>query len=506
MQQNQFTVSCTGLKKGAPPEPCTIVIFGASGDLTRRELLPSLYALYEEQLLPELCAIIGFARTEWNDETFRTAMHDAVKNSPRFHHDHWRQFAKSLYYHRAEYDDHHSQVALHQRIRRTLPDNDQLLANMLFHLAVPPSAHSSILERLGAGPFAHSDHGWRRVIIEKPFGHDEPSAKSLNRQLQDVFREEQIYRIDHYLGKETVQNMLAFRFANPSFEPIWNRNYIDHVQITVAEDIGIGSRGRFYDETGVVRDMVQNHLFHLLCFTAMEPPARYTATALRAETFKVLDAIAPINVHTDCIAGQYGPGCIKGEGVRAYREEEHIDADSATPTFVALKLLINNWRWAGVPFYLRTGKRMERKIAEITVSFKPTPHLMFPLEEGSEPLKNMLTFRLQPDEGILQTFLAKQPGAEICLRPVTMHFGYNSAFGVEHPPSAYQWLLLDAMRGDQTLFPNAEWISKAWSLLDPVVAASSSEAAQFPNYEAGSWGPPETERLLQREGRAWIVL
>ena len=507
MRGNPFTVSCTGLKKGAPPDPCTVIIFGASGDLARRELLPSLYALYEEQLLPDPCTIIGLARTEWNDETFRTAMHDAVKDAPRFHPDRWRQFAKSLYYHRADYGDQESHVALHQRIHRTLPGDDRLLANMLFHLAVPPSVYSLIIERLGAGPLTHDNHGWRRVIIEKPFGHDEASAEALDRQLQDVFREEQIYRIDHYLGKETVQNMLVFRFANPGFEPIWNRNYIDHVQITVAENLGIGSRGRFYDATGVVRDMVQNHLLHLLCLTAMEPPAQYTAASLRAETRKVLDAVASINVDTDCIVGQYGPGRIAEERVCAYREEEHVAAESITPTFVALKLLVNNWRWVGVPFYLRTGKRMARKVAEVTVCFKPTPHSMFPLDQEVDALSNTLTFRLQPEEGILQTFLAKQPGAEICLRPVTMHFDYDSAFGVEHPPSAYQWLLLDALRGDQTLFPNAKWIAKAWSLVDPVVAAAGSQgAAAFPNYAAGSWGPQEAERLLQRDGRQWVML
>lgn len=505
MQRNPFTVSCTGLKKGQPPEPCAIVIFGASGDLARRELIPSLYALYAEQLLPEPCLIMGFARTGWDDETFRRTMYNVVSNTPQFRQDCWRQFARSLYYHRADYGDPKSYDALHERLRRTFPGDDRMGVNLLLHLAVPPSVYSTIIERLSAEP-AHDVHGWRRVIIEKPFGQDQASAETLDRQLQSAFREEQIYRIDHYLGKETVQNMLVFRFANPGFEPIWNRNYIDHVQITVAESIGIGSRAGFYDATGVVRDMVQNHLLQLLCLTAMEPPASYAATSLRAETLKLLDSVAPLNVHTDCVAGQYGSGRITDETVRAYREEEQVPEDSTTPTFVALKLLVNNWRWVGVPFYLRTGKRMAQKIAEVTVCFKPTPHLMFPLDHEADALSNLLTFRLQPDEGILQTFLAKQPGAEICLRPVTMHFDYASTFDVAHLPSAYQWLLLDVMRGDQTLFPHAEWIAKAWSLLDPVVAAADSQGEAFPNYAAGSWGPPEAEALLQREGREWIML
>ena len=511
LRRESFDVTNTGMLKGASADPCVMVIFGAGGDLTRRDLLPSVFELHRKQLLPATFAVIGFSRSPWGSDRFRQEMRTAVMEhcencagGPA----HWDDLARRLSFVSgdAESDPDDDYAALAREIARVQTEFG-IEDNVFFHLAVPPGLFGTIASRLGASGLARSDAGWRRLVVEKPFGENRESAHQLDRQLRAIFDEEQIYRIDHFLGKESVQNMLVFRFANPGFEPIWNRNYIDHVQITVAESLGIGSRGGFYDAIGVVRDMVQNHLLHLLCLTAMEPPARYAAASLRAETLKVLDAIAPINVRTDCVVGQYGSGRIADEQVRAYREEESVAEDSTTSTFAALKLLINNWRWAGVPFYLRTGKRMSQKVAEVTVCFKPTPHMMFPLDQETGALSNILTFRLQPDEGILQTFLAKQPGAEICLRPVTMHFGYDSAFGVEHPPSAYQWLLLDAMHGNQTLFPHAEWISKAWSLLDPVVAAAESHGTTtFPNYAAGSWGPAEATALLQREGREWIVL
>jgi glucose-6-phosphate 1-dehydrogenase len=348
---------------------------------------------------------------------------------------------------------------------------------------------------------------WRRVIIEKPFGHDETSARALDRQLLAVITEEQLYRVDHYLGKETVQNMLVFRFANPDFEPIWNRNYIDHVQITAAEDEGVGTRAGSYDNTGVVRDMIQNHLLQLLCMTAMEPPVSYDGTSLRTETFKVLQAVRPSDRAQDWALGQYGAGEVAGRHVCTYRDEKDIPETATTPTFAALRLKLDSWRWGGVPFYLCSGKRLPRKLTEITVHFKPTPHLMFPVEDPQRLQHSILTFRLQPDEGILHTFLAKQPGPGICLRPVTMNFRYDTTFGIEEPPSAYEWLLLDAMHGDQTLFPRSDWIYKAWSVVDPIIQRWEADPPQdLPNYAAGSWGPAAADTLLRQDGRAWFVL
>jgi glucose-6-phosphate 1-dehydrogenase len=349
--------------------------------------------------------------------------------------------------------------------------------------------------------------GWRRVVIEKPFGSDEASARELDRTILKVVGEEQLYRVDHYLGKETIQNMLVFRFANPGFEPIWNRNYIDHVQITTAEPEGIGTRGNFYEGTGVVRDMVQNHLLQMLCMVAMEPPVIYKGDALRNETVKVLQSIHSVDQQRECVLGQYGPGEINGQKVRGYREEANVRPDSVTPTFAALKLHLDDWRWAGVPFYLRTGKRLPQKLTLISLHFKPTPHLMFPLPNPSGLQPNMLTFRVQPDEGILYTFLAKQPGPDICLQPVTMNFRYDQAFGIDQMPSAYQWLLLDAMHGDQTLFPRSDWIYKAWSLIDPEVQhGQRQKPGQYPNYAAGAWGPEAAEQLIRTDGRQWFIV
>jgi len=319
-----------------------------------------------------------------------------------------------------------------------------------------------------------------------------------------VINEEQIYRVDHYLGKETVQNMLVFRFANPGFEPIWNHHYIDHVQITAAEDEGIGTRAGYYDTTGVVRDMVQNHLLQLLCMAAMEPPVSYDGVSLRNETVKVLQAIRPVDVQRDCVLGQYGAGELDSHEIRAYRDEENVPLDSATPTFAALKLTLDNWRWARVPFYVRTGKRLPRKCTEISIHFKPTPHLMFPVENSGQWHNNILTFCLQPNEGIVQTFLAKQPGPDICLRPVTMHFRYDLTFGITQPPSAYEWLLHDAMQGNQTLFARSDWIYEAWSLVDPVMTYWETQGARdLPLYPAGTWGPEAAAALVARDGRAW---
>ena len=375
--------------------------------------------------------------------------------------------------------------------------------NVLFHLAVPPALFGPIAGRLGASGLAPGVGGWRRLVVEKPFGHDRASARELDRRLREVFGEDQIYRVDHFLGKETVQNMLVFRFANPSFEPVWNRNYIDHVQITVAEDIGIGTRAAFYEQTGVVRDMVQNHLLQLLCLTAIEPPVHFDGASLRNETAKVLDAVSA-GVDGVAVRGQYGGGEVGDERVAAYREEDGVPADSTTATFAAIRLMIDNWRWSGVPFYLRTGKRLARKLTEVAIRFKPTPHLMFPVTSGQPAHGSVLVFRLQPDEGIVQTLAAKQPGPDLSLSTVTMNFRYAEAFGVDEPPRAYAWLLLDAMQGDQTLFARADWIDKSWQIIDPIVDRWASERpADFPNYPAGSQGPASADSMIRRDGRRW---
>jgi glucose-6-phosphate 1-dehydrogenase len=495
-----------GIHSGPPPDPCIMVIFGAGGDLTRRELVPSLFELHAKRLLPEHFAVIGFSKSGWDTEAFRDAMRTAVQEHCRTRGE-WDQFAERLSFVAGDaasappdaYAALASEIARVQSLL-AIPDN------VLFHLAVPAALFPVIAQRLGASGLAASDNGWRRLVVEKPFGTDRASGRALDRQLRDVFGEEQIYRVDHYLGKETVQNMLVFRFANPSFEPVWNRNYIDHIQITAAEDIGIGSRAGFYEQTGVVRDMVQNHLLQLLCMVAMEPPLSYDATALRDETGKVLQAIAIPDSHVDAraVRGQYGEGSYAGRRVAAYRGEPGVAERSSTATFAALKLTIGNWRWSDVPIYLRTGKRLARPLTEVAIHFKPTPHLMFPVKHGHWAHESVLVFEVQPNEGITQTIAAKQPGPELSVRTVMMNFRYAEAFGIEDPPRAYAWLLRDAMQGDQTLFARADWIERAWQIVDPIVERWASEPpVDFPNYAAGSSGPAAADRLIEQDGRRW---
>src|SRR5215813_7497871 len=506
MHEQGFKTSCTGLVHGMPPEPCVMVILGVAGDLARTTLVPSLYALGHQRLLPEPFALLGVARRAWDNDTFREAIRTYAEEKKGFSDETWRQFAKRLYFVRGDLDAPPTEdyVTLRERLKavqaeRHIPDN------VLFHFSVPPQLYGEIAHKLAAASLLKSDSGgWRRLIIEKPFGRDAASARALDRQLLQIVREEQLYRVDHYLGKETVQNMLVFRFANPGFEPNWNHHYIDHVQITVAEAEGIGTRAGYYDATGVLRDMVQNHLLQLLCLTAMEPPVSYDSLALRNETAKVLQAIRPLDVQDDCVVGQYGRGTIEGHDVRAYREEEHVAAETTTPTFAALKLTVDNWRWARVPFYVRTGKRLPQKRTDITIQFKPTPHLMFPIDNGRQLPCNILTFSLQPNEGIMYTFLAKQPGPDICLRPVTMRFRYDLTFGIDRPPSAYEWLLHDAMQGDQTLFARSDWLYNAWAIIDPVSKHWNTKAIpDLPLYPAGTFGPQAAQVLLTRDGRAW---
>ena len=496
-----------GMLKGKPPDPCVVVIFGASGDLAHKELIPSLFALNCHKLMPEHCAVIGFSRTKFSDDDFRNEMFEAVKKDSICGEDQWKDFAKNLFYIPGDFKDEASES--YEKLKKKIHDLQKKLNlpdNILFHLSTAPSFYSTIVKKLGAAGLSKSRNGWRRIIIEKPFGTDEQSARELDKDIHQVFEENQIFRIDHFLGKETVQNMVVFRFANPGFEPIWNRNYIDNIQITVAESIGIGSRAGFYEKTGIIRDMIQNHLFELLCMTAIDPPVNYDGASLRSETLKVLNSICRIDIENDVVLGQYDSGKVQGKKVNAYREEKNVDNNSMTPTYAAIKLTLDNWRWAGVPVYLRTGKRMKEKLSEITIKFKPTPHLMFPINHEDEKKHNLLTFRIQPNEGIIYTFTAKQPGAELKLRPVNLNFRYDRAFGIKEPPSSYQWLIRDAMQGDQTLFPHAEWIYKSWQIVDPIIKKWESEPwIDFPNYKAGSWGPSASDKLIRKNNNEWNV-
>ena len=501
MESGNLAVECAGMADARPAEPCVLVLFGASGDLASRELIPSLYELHRKALLPRPFAVMGASRTSWSDDEYRTRMRKAVRESCDADDETWQSFARLLYYESADVAGREGAVQLRERIQSVCAEHG-IPDNVLFHLAVPPAAFAPIVVQLAEVGLARANSGWRRLIVEKPFGTDEASASALDARVRSVFAEEAIYRIDHFLGKETVQNMLVFRFANPGFEPVWNRSYIDHVQITVAEEIGIGSRAGFFESTGVVRDMLQNHLLQLLCMVAIEPPVRFDDVGLRDETAKVLDAIRPIDVANDAVRGQYGPGRVRGEAVPGYRQEENVTPDSNTDTFVAVRLWIDNWRWAGVPFYLRTGKRMPRKLTEVAIEFRPTPHLMFPVNAESLH-RNRLAFRLQPREGIIQIFAAKQPGPDLSICPVTMDFRYDEAFGVDHAPRAYAWLLRDAMQGERTLFARSDWVLNAWRIVDPINAQWTTTRADFPNHPAGTWGPPTADALIQRDGREW---
>jgi glucose-6-phosphate 1-dehydrogenase len=492
-----LSVECTGIATGAPPESCVAIIFGASGDLARRELIPSFFQLFREDLLPGEFAVIGFSRGAWSDDDYRSRMLEAL-GPERPDPEAWSAFSRLLHFSPGEFGDPGAYARLSQKIA-DVRQLHGIADNLFFHLAAPPDFFCPIVEQLEQACLSRGQ-GWRRLVVEKPFGTDQASARELDVRLRRIFDEASIYRIDHFLGKETVQNMLVFRFANPSFEPIWNRNYIDHVQITVAEGIGIGSRAGFYEKVGVVRDMLQNHLLQLLCLVAIEPPVSYDSASLRDETVKVLRSIQPIDVSRDAVTGQYVGGEINGQPVVGYQEEPGVAPGSTTPTFVAARLFLNNWRWQGVPFFLRTGKRLEQKLTEICIQFKPTPHLMFPVDAGA--LKsNLLVFRLAPQEGIITVFAAKRPGPELTMCPVRMNFLYSHAFELAEEPRAYAWLLRDVMQGDQTLFARADWIDHAWGVTDPVVAGCSAAAPQ--PYPAGSWGPEDAERLIGESGRVW---
>jgi glucose-6-phosphate 1-dehydrogenase len=486
------------------------VVFGASGDLTRRKLVPALYNLAASRLLPPGMSIVGFAITDQSTDQFREAMHkDTAQFSRRKPLDEavWGDFASRMHYLAGGFEDPKNFERLAELLAR-LDHENGTRQNRIFYLAIPPSLFSTVIDNLAkAGLVADPKDASRfsRIIVEKPFGHDLASAEALNADLHRVFDETQIFRIDHYLGKETVQNLIAFRFGNAIFEPLWNREHVDHMQITVAEDIGVEGRGKFYEEAGVTRDIVQNHLLQLLMITCMEPPVAFEANCVRDEKVKVLHSLKPIVGPKETAAltvrGQYGPGNFAGHAVPGYREEPNVSKTSHVETYVAMKLEVDNWRWAGVPIYIRAGKRLTKRVTDISVHFKHVPYAMLSRTGPIEP--DVLALRIQPDDGISLRFVAKVPGSTMTLRPVNMDFRYGTTFGGSSP-EAYERLILDCMIGDPTLFARADEVKAAWKLVTPVHQAwAAMPPPELPNYDAGTWGPAAANELLERDGRRW---
>jgi glucose-6-phosphate 1-dehydrogenase len=477
-----------------------MVIFGASGDLTRRKLFPAIYSLAARNLLPERFALIGVARTEEKDVEFRARMKEAVEEFGRDKLDEkvWRRLAAAMHYCPADISMGGGEDALFRLLAR-MDRQRGTAGNRVFYLAVPPSAFPVLVEKLGRR--REEWQGWMRLIVEKPFGHDRASARELNDDVFHHFEERELYRIDHYLGKETVQNLLALRFANGIFEPIWNRQFVDHVEITVAESIGIEGRAAFYESAGAIRDVFQNHLLQLVALTAMEPPVDFTADSVRNEKVKVLRAIHHPHPR-DVVRGQYGPGFVEGKRVPGYRQEAGVARDSTTETFVAAKLHVDNWRWAGTPFYVRVGKRLAKRETTIAIQFQAAPHPPFAKEaaEGMQP--NVLVIHVQPDEGISLAIGAKVPGQGLMIRTVLMDFLYGGAFRTELP-DAYERLILDCLLGDATLFTRSDEVDAEWMIVDSIVADWARQRPRFPNYEAGTWGPEEADKLIERDGREW---
>ena len=514
--------------------PALMVIFGASGDLAQRKLLPALYNLVQKGLLPKDFTIVGYSRTAYSDEAFRELARIGVEKHAdvEFRETEWQRFAQGVFYVAGSYDDAEGFARLKTRLEE-LDQTRRTGRNRLFYLATPPPVYEPVATQLGqadlvrpvddpptlrlaqdgAGAGAHQC--WTRLVVEKPFGHDLASAQALNEHLLGIFDEDQIYRIDHYLGKETVQNILVFRFANGIFEPIWNRNYVDHVQITVSESIGVEQRGGYYDKSGALRDMVQNHMLQLVSLVGMEPPVAFDAKAVRDQKVNLLRSIRPLapeEVGQYLVRAQYSPGDLNGERLPAYRDEEGVAPESTTETFVAWKLEIDNWRWNGVPFYLRTGKALPQKVSEIAIYFRSAPHLLFDSADDGEHLsRNVLLIRIQPDEGISLKISAKQPGPAVKLQPVNMAFQYGSSFGAT-PPDAYQRLLLDVVLGDGTLFTRRDEVEVAWDRVTRVLdgwkmqeeqAQSRGVPFRLPSYEAGTWGPAAAENLLRLGDQNW---
>ncbi|WP_407564197.1 glucose-6-phosphate dehydrogenase [Streptomyces sp. 184] len=484
--------------------PSGLVIFGVTGDLSRKKLMPAVYDLANRGLLPPGFSLVGFARRDWADEDFAQVVHDSVKEHARtpFREEVWQQLSEGFRFVQGDFDDDEA----FERLRSTVDDLDKARGtggNFAFYLSVPPKFFPLVVQQLKAHRLADpAGDSWRRAVIEKPFGHDLKSAEELNRIVHEVFEPDQVFRIDHYLGKETVQNILALRFANTMFEPLWNRSYVDHVQITMAEDIGIGGRAGYYDGIGAARDVIQNHLLQLLALTAMEEPTAFDAQALVAEKIKVLESVhLPADLGRHTVRGQYTAGWQGGEKVRGYLEEEGIDPHSGTDTYAAVKLEIDNRRWAGVPFYLRAGKRLGRRVTEIAVVFQRAPHLPFDTTDTMELGQNALVIRVQPDEGITVRFGSKVPGTSMEVRDVTMDFAYGESF-TESSPEAYERLLLDVLLGDANLFPRHQEVELSWRILDPI-EEHWARHGRPESYTAGTWGPKAADEMLARDGRSW---
>jgi glucose-6-phosphate 1-dehydrogenase len=496
-----------GLSSRPMPQPCNVVIFGASGDLTYRKLIPAIYNIAADGDLPTALNVVGFARREKTDEAFRTELEEAARKFSRqgVNDELWKSFAERIFYHRSEFGDASGYAELAKKLDQ-LDAERNTRGNRLFYLSVAPSEFPVILEQLAAAGLNKTKEGaWARVIVEKPFGKNLESAQALNAVVNKVFRERDTFRIDHYLGKETAQNIMVLRFANAIFEPIWNQRYIDHVQITGAEPLGVEGRGPYYETSGATRDMVQNHLLQLLSLVAMEPPVTLTADAIRDEKVKVIRSLrqmSPEDVARDVVRGQYAAGAIGGKEVVGYRQEERVNPQSMTETYVALKAHVDNWRWSGVPFYIRFGKRLAKSGTEIAVQFKDVPRVLFNRDEPVGP--NVLVIRIQPDEGISLRIQAKRPGASVKIEPVKMDFAYGTSFG-KASPEAYERLLLDAMSGDATLFARRDEVENAWEFVDRIEETWHYRENPPPlcTYPAGSWGPAEAEALLERDGRAW---
>ncbi len=493
---------------GRPGDPCVMVIFGASGDLTKRKLIPALYNLAKDKLLSKEFALVGFARNEMTSEQFRDEIGREIGEfaTTTVDPDLWHWFSQRIYYHSGDFDDPAAYKGLSELLAQ-IDKQHGTRGNYFYYLATAPSFFGPIITRLGeAGLVKEEEHGWRRVIIEKPFGHDYESAVALNREIRKVLNEKQIYRIDHYLGKETVQNILVFRFANGIFEPIWNRRYIDHIQITVAETVGVEQRGGYYDKAGTLRDMVPNHIFQLISLTAMEPPVSFDADVVRDEQAKILKALSPMSdeeVLTRTVRGQYGEGTEGDNRVQAYRAEPYVATESRTETFVAMKLFIDNWRWADVPFYLRTGKRLPQRATKIVIQFKRAPFVLFRKTAVDQLEPNRLILHLQPDEGISLSFSAKVPGPVVQIGDVDMNFNYTDYFNAA-PQTGYERLLYDCMLGDATLFQRSDMVETAWHVVAPILDVwEALPPRRFPNYAAGTWGPHEADELLAKDHRHW---
>ena len=492
------------------PDACVMVIFGASGDLTKRKLVPAIFDLARQGLLPAGFTIVGVGRTPMDHDAFRSYLHGAMKEFGQLQESEstlWESFAQGLHYIAIDSSMAHEFEKLRQDLH-AIDDRRMAEGNFLFYLATPPSLYAPIVRNLGSSGLnkPRTPGSWVRIIIEKPFGIDLDSARQLNTEVLGVFSEDQVYRIDHYLGKETVQNLLVFRFANGIFEPIWNRNYIDHVQITAAETVGVENRASYYEEAGTMRDMIQNHMLQLLALTAMEPPVLFDAQQVRDEKHKVFQAIRqipPEDVHRATVRGQYAAGTVGGKTVPGYKEEKGVSATSVAETYVALRFTIDNWRWADVPFYVRSGKRLPKRVTEIAIKFKKTPHHLFTALPVDTISNNNIVVRIQPDEGISLKFSSKIPGSALRMRPVTMDFRYGASFG-GHLADAYTRLILDCMLGDATLYARGDSVDVAWQLITPVHEGwSSNPQSRVYEYAAGTWGPKEAEEMLRADGRRW---